>query len=127
MTSDFLNLKQISIKFQLTPNELLLDYLGFGQTDAVLSTRDDFITKLQTAKCDLQVLIALKGAVDESVNQVTKSIVAMKLKMPFFFIDKLFHYIEHDINERLVQFRFELYENRFNLMKLNQLIINFTI
>ena len=51
----------------------------------------------------------------------------MKLKMPFFFIDKLFHYIKHDINERLVQFRFELYENRFNLMKLNQLLINFTI
>jgi hypothetical protein len=64
---------------------------------------------------------------------VCQIIVALKLEVPVYFIEIIFERLDSSVAERtmlfkkLAQLRIELFKNRLNILKLNELISNFKL
>lgn len=136
LKNNFLKLKEIAFEHKLTNCLLIKDYLGFNIYDIdVIPSSDDFIKKLELATIELQQVYKTDccSNADNGLDYVCQIIVALKLEMPVYFIEIIFERLDSSVTERtmlftkLAQLRIELFKNRLNILKLNELISNFKL
>ena len=135
LKNNFLKLKEIAFEHKLTNCLLIKDYLGFNIYDIdMMPTSDDFIEKLELATIELHQVYKTDCCSNANgLDYVCQVIVALKLEMPVYFIEILFERLDSSIRERsmlftkLAQLRIELFKNRLNILKLNELISNFKL
>jgi hypothetical protein len=150
---NLLSINRIILKYELNYCMLISDYFGFNpkeNDDSVENmyflneTRDEFLTRMITVQQELQRQLNMETngngndfSSDILIKQVPKSLVALKYRTPFFYVNKISSYLEQnkDIEQNKLtemydifyDLRSKLYESRDNIEQLNQLITNFAI
>lgn len=132
LSANLLEVDNLSEKYDVKRRTLLLDYLGIDTSidNPIDSDSMAFNTQLDLARTELK-----------SNPSVPRALVALKLKTPLLYINRLFDFVQEnsgnieteeeqaDESEKLAKFysnldelRLRIYENRSDLNALNELL-----
>jgi hypothetical protein len=119
---NLLNLDEISHKYQINTKLILNDYFGFETVcgEGKEDLNESFINKLDKVKNELsKILKLIKTGRSDSIAEskkrletVPKALIALKFKLPMFYVNRLNEFIEGERNDIA-----EFYQNLNNIKK----------